>query len=82
LAWRSSSSIGPTTEAQWHLRGSSIDFMDVALALLASAGAILAVALMSSLFIFVAEIGGHKRPPIYDEAQLAFRRIYGDSIDT
>jgi hypothetical protein len=37
---------------------------------LALGGAVLVVALMSSLFIFVAEIGRHKRPPVYDEAQL------------
>jgi hypothetical protein len=74
MAWTYSSSIGSTTEAERLLRRPSIDLMDVALALLALGGAVLAVALMSSLFIFVAEIGGHKRAPIYDEAQLCLSK--------
>jgi hypothetical protein len=80
MAWTDLSSIGSTTEArsatenQRHPRGSGIDLTDIALVASFLAGAMLAVVLVSSLFIFATEIGARKRPPIYDETQLCLSR--------
>jgi hypothetical protein len=64
----------PATVKQRYSCESDIDLADIALLASSFAGGILAVALVSSLFIFATEIGARKRPPIYDETQLCLSR--------
>ena len=74
--------IGVNTEAHRHLPRSSVDLVDAALALLAIGAAILAVALMSSLFILSPTLEAISAHLFMKGHSFASQRIYSDSTDT